>query len=124
MITSFYYDQIKVDIIIKNFNFEITDDLIILLIKYKYSVNKDIKINNKILQECAICNYYPYKVDFVPNNIIMNIESEKINNLNKFKLFHLLGSIITQEHLKNACNIKYNEDMIKYIIDSGIIPNE
>ena len=124
LINSFYFDQFKVDIIIKNFEIEITEELIILLIKYKYSVNKDTKINNKILKECSNYNFYPYIIDFIPDNDIMNIESKKINNLAKFKSFHILGSTITLEHLKNACGIKYNEEMIKYIVENGIIPDE
>ena len=124
LINGFYFDQFKVDIIIKNFEMEITEQLIILLIKYKYSVNKDTKINNNILKECANNNFYPYKIDFIPDNNIMEIESKKINNLTKFKSFHILGSTITIGHLKNACGIKYNEEIIKYIVENGIIPDE
>ena len=54
----------------------------------------------------------------------MEIESKKINNLTKFKSFHILGSTITIGHLKNACGIKYNEEIIKYIVENGIIPDE
>ena len=124
LINIFTNDQKKVDILLKYFEIEITDELIILLIKNKYSVNTDIKINNNILKECSTYNYYPYKIDFIPDNTIMEMESKKINNLNRFKSFHLLGSNITLNHLKNACRVKYNEEMIKYIIDSGIIPDE
>ena len=124
LLNTFYGDQKKVDIIIKNFNIPITEDFIILLIRFKYHVDKNTKINNKILEQCSISSFYPYEIDFIPDDNVMKNESKKQNNLKIFKTFHNLGGIITIDHLMNACLIKYNEEMIKYIVESGVKPNE
>ena len=124
LIYLFGHDQKKIDILIKYFNMPITEDLIILLIKKKYIADVDAKINNNILEQCSIHGYYPYNIDFAPNDVVMSIESRKQYNVQKFKSFHLAGGIITLEHLKNACQVRYNEEMIKYIINSGIKPTD
>ncbi len=110
------------------YGFKITKELVIELLNKGCYVNNiqkhNIDIDNDILEKCAEINYYPYEFDCIPSNKVLMLECNKSNNLDRIKLFKEKGGILNKICLENACSVKKNGKVIKYLInDCGIKPD-
>jgi hypothetical protein len=103
------------------YGFIITKKLIIQLIRKRCYVNciekYNIEIDNEILEECAMASYYPYNYSCVPSTKIMLIECKKEDNLQQIKKLKEKGGVLTYECLENACGVKKNAKVIKFLIN-------
>jgi hypothetical protein len=111
------------------YGFKITNELVIELLNKGCYINNigkyNIEINNDILEKCAELNYYPYEFDCIPSNKVLMIECNKSNNLDRIKMFKEKGGIFTKICLENACAVKKNGKVIKFLINEcGIKPDE
>ena len=117
-----------IDILIE-YNLKVNKNLIIMMLEKGCYINNleqyEIVIDNDILEKCAEYSYYPYQYDFIPSNKIMIIECSKVGNLEKIKELKEKGGILDIECLKQACNLRKNGKVIKYLINQcKLKPND
>jgi hypothetical protein len=117
-----------IDILIE-YNLKVNNNLVKILLEKGCYINNlekhGIIIDNDILEKCAEFSYYPYQFDFTPSNKIMIIECSKVGNLEKVKELKEKGGILDIECLKQACNLKKNGKVIKYLINQcKLKPND
>jgi hypothetical protein len=87
----------------------------------KYSIT----IDNEILNECSIAEYYPYEFSCLPSEEIMIRECSRESNLETIKKFKEKGGEINVKCLEKACGVRKNGKTIKYmIVDCGVKPND
>ena len=111
------------------YGFKVTKELVIDLLNKGCYINNiekyNIEIDNDILEKCAELNYYPYEFDCIPNNKVLMIECNKTNNLDRIKIFKEKGGIFTKNCLENACAVKKNGKVIKFLVNEcGIKPDD
>jgi hypothetical protein len=103
------------------YGFTITKNIVIRLLNKRCKINffekYNIPIDEEILITCCNNNYYPYDFNCIPPYSIMTKECGKNNNFDRIKEFKEKGGIIDIECLENACFIKNNKKVIKYIIN-------
>ena len=76
-----------------------------------------ITIDEEILEKCANISYYPYKFNTKPTEKILIKECSKgDNNINTIKKLKEYGGIYTTECLIEACKIKKNGRIIKFLL--------
>jgi hypothetical protein len=110
------------------YGFKITKEIVIDLLNKGCYINNiekyNIEIDNDILEKCAELNYYPYEFDCIPNNKVLMIECNKSNNLDRIKIFKEKGGNFTKICLENACAVKKNGKVIKFLVNEcGIKPD-
>jgi hypothetical protein len=111
------------------YGFKITKEIVISLLKkgcYVNSIEKyQITIDNSILEECAELGYYPYDFSCTPSHKMMIRECKREGNLEQIKRLKEKGGVITVECLEEACGVRKNAKVIKYIIsECNIKPND
>ena len=111
------------------YGFVITKDILITLLRKSCYVNRiekfNIPIDEIILEVCAELSYYPYDFDCIPPVKVMLKECSKSDNLIQIKKLKEKGGTIDTFCLEQACGVKKNGKVIKYIInESKIKPND
>lgn len=95
-------------------------NLIKILSTYDYIEDIDkygIDIDNDIMKICSIKKFYPYKYDNKPSKDIIEIECTYGKNLKNISHIKDLGGEFTTQSLINACKIKGNISIIKFIVE-------
>jgi hypothetical protein len=111
------------------YGFKISKDIVIMLLRKGCYVNSieshQITIDESILEVCAELSYYPYDFNCIPPHKVMLKECSKDNNLEQLKKLREKGGVINTECLANACGVRKNGKIIKYIINEcKVKPND
>ena len=115
--------------ILCEFGLIITKPIIIKLLETGCYINNiekyNIDIDEEILVKCANLSYYPYKFTIIPTINVLKKECTKSDNLDTIKKLKEFGGIYNTECLVEACKIKKNGKIIKYLINEcGIKAND
>jgi hypothetical protein len=76
-----------------------------------------IDIDNDIMERCSTNNFYPYKYTNKPNIKVLEIECTKGSNIESIKYLKELGGEFNDVCLINACKLRTNSKVIKFLIE-------
>ena len=99
----------------------INKTIVIKLLQHGCYINNlekhNIIVDQEILGTCSNNSYYPYKFETKPNLDILKKECSKSDNILIIKKLKEFGGEYTTECLAEACKIKKNGKVIKYLIN-------
>ena len=103
------------------YNLKIDKNIILKLLNHGCYVNNiekhNIEIDQQILKKCSDISYYPYKFNIIPDITILIQECSKSDNLITIKKLKEYGGNYNIDCLIEACKLKKNSKVIKFLIN-------